>query len=72
MSDAVDNAVDKAEIEAFPKPTRREICDRVNDVAIVEFVEAPFFFEYLWYLAKRSLQKQGKADDDADRGHHDR
>src|SRR5580765_5695345 len=31
MADAVDDAIDKANVKAFPKAVSRQICDRIDD-----------------------------------------
>src|SRR5436189_5116774 len=47
VADTVDDAVDEAEVETFPQTVSRKTCDRVDDVAVVKLVDAPFLFEDL-------------------------
>ncbi len=64
MSDAIDDAVDKAEVETFPQAFARKICDRIDDVAVVKFVEPPFLLKYLRHFAERLLSECEPADRD--------
>ena len=38
------------EVEGFPQSVSRKICDRIDNVAVVKFVDTPFLFENFWHF----------------------
>src|SRR5690606_5598452 len=65
-ADAVNDAVDKTEIESAPQGRSREVRDRVNDIAVIKFIEPPFLLQYLRHSPQRIFLKHKPADRDAE------
>src|SRR4029079_16763646 len=62
MTDAADDAIDEAEVEALPESFAGKVRERINDVAVVKLVDAPFLSQNPRHLPKRSFDKRHPAD----------
>ena len=47
MTDAVNDSVNHAQIEAFPQTVTGKICQRINNITVVEFINSPFITQNL-------------------------
>ena len=65
MPEAVNDAVDNTKVKAFPQALSRKPRDRIDDIAVVYFVDPPFFLKDLRHFPERRPIEQSNADPDS-------